>query len=190
MRPFFIMIVSLLASLGCADNKKQKQPQVVKSSQEKNVKAEAPPGNPLDELDKKTVDVGNNQLFLANIPRDPFSSSQHQQMLLGDLEKEENFCEDLLCGFEIGQLSLVAVMSGDASPVAMLEDTQGVGYIVRKSTRIGRRGGRISSIYQNCLVVSEPSQDIKSGVKDITLCVKSEDMNSMSVDLMNNRQIQ
>jgi len=190
MRVFCIgmALFVLFVLWGCPDNPGAKAPQVVKSSQEKK---EAPPARKVDdELAKTMVELGNNNLFLMNIPRDPFSSAQNQQVLLDELEKEDNVCEELLCGFEISQLSLVAVMSGGASPVAMLEDAQGIGYIVKKNSRIGKRGGRISSIYQNCLVVSEPSADLKSGVKDITLCVKSEDMNSVSVDLMNNRQVQ
>jgi len=189
MRQFFITIL-LFTLLGCDENTGQKAPQPVQSPPEKNVKANISPVNNVDELDKTVAGFVNSNVFLMNIPRDPFSSAQNQQVLMNDLEKEDNFCEDLLCGFEINQLSLVAVMSGGASPVAMLEDTKGVGYIVRKNTRIGKRGGRISSIYQNCLVVSEPSQDMKSGVMDTTLCVKSEDMNSVAVDLMNNRQVQ
>jgi type IV pilus assembly protein PilP len=188
----FVFIVAVFALWGCDANGAPKPPQMARSSPEANVHADASasPANKIDELSKTIVDFGNNNPLLVSIPRDPFSSAQGQQTLLSDLEQEDNLCEDLLCGFDISQLSLVAVISGDANPVAMLEDTQGVGYIVRKNSRIGKLGGRISSIYQNCLVVSEPSQDMKSGVKDLILCVKSENMNSSSVDLMSNSQAQ
>jgi|GEM_PF-1442190 len=208
MRGFFIIIAGF-AMLSCNEDKVQEALKTVKNAPEKNVNAEVASvhkdaasvnkdvasvnkvdANTMDELAKTIVDFGNNPLFLMNIPRDPFSLSQNQQTFLNDAESEDNLCEDLLCGFEISQLSLVAVMSGGASPVAMLEDTQGTGYVVKKNSRIGKYGGRISNIYQNCLVVSEPSQNMKSGVKDTILCVKPEDMNAMSVDLMSNRQVQ
>jgi len=166
-------------------------PKLLKNSQEKTINMGASASDRTrDEPEKATVDFENNNFFSMDIPRDPFSFFQNRQAFLNDVEIEENLCEDLLCGFDIGQLSLVAVISGDASPVAMLEDTQGTGYIVRKNSRIGKHAGRISNIYQNCLVISEPSQDVDGGVRDTALCVKSEDMNSASVDLMSNRQVQ
>jgi len=182
-----LLIMSALVLLGCPENKR-KAPAVVKSSQEQNVKTETAPS--VEEVAKPEVEASNDNLFLANIVRDPFSSAQNSHASLESVEKEEHFCEELLCGMELGQLALVAIVSGDASPVAMLEDTQGMGYLVRKNMRIGKRGGRVSSIYQNCLVVSEPSQEMKSGVREQTLCVKSEDVNTVSVDLMNGRQVQ
>ncbi|MCL2012461.1 MAG: hypothetical protein FWG75_06720 [Cystobacterineae bacterium] len=187
MRPFFIMLAFVLWS--CGEDKVNITPQPVQNSPEKKVHVDRAPDNKIDELAKTIVELEDNNHSLINIPRDPFAFIQTRPAL-SDAENEDNLCEELLCGLEIGQLSLVAIISGDANPVAMLEDTQGTGYIVKKNNRIGKHGGRISHIYQNCLVVSEPSEELKSGVRDTTLCVKSEDMNSASVDLMSNRQVQ
>ncbi|MCL2315049.1 MAG: hypothetical protein FWC28_07365 [Proteobacteria bacterium] len=203
MRPFFIaswwIAVFILSGCGGGGAKAPAVPQTVKSPQGKSTNASVNANTntsssavqkKTDESEKTAGDSENNDFFSMGIPRDPFLVDQSRQVVFDDVAIEDNLCEELLCGFEIAQLLLVAVISGDANPVAMLEDTQGMGYIVRKNSRIGKYGGRVSNIYQNCLIITEPSQDFESGIKDITLCVKSESTNSTSVDLMTNRQIQ
>lgn len=64
-------------------------------------------------------------------------------------------CNEPLCQWDLEQLSLTAVVTGDANPFAMLEDPQGRGHIVRRQTRVGRQGGKVSQILRDRLVVTE-----------------------------------
>lgn len=60
--------------------------------------------------------------------------------------------------YELGQLRLVALIYGDQSR-AVVEDDQGVGYIVKIGTRIGPNGGEVASINPGRLVVREEYVD-------------------------------
>ena len=76
--------------------------------------------------------------------------------------------EEVLSGmqlFEPGQLTVVAIIFFDNQPLAMLQDSMGVGHIVREKTRnkqtgayeptkIGRRG-KIKKILPNVVVIEE-----------------------------------
>src|SRR5262249_26734144 len=61
-------------------------------------------------------------------------------------------CNEPLCRFDIDQLTLVAVVSGDANPLAMVQDPAGRGYFVRRNTRVGRQGGKVTQIMSDAVV--------------------------------------
>lgn len=67
-----------------------------------------------------------------------------------------------LCTWELEQLRVVAVVSGMASPVAMVEDPRGRGYVVRRGSSIGKQNGRVTEILRDRLVVTE-MQRVGSG---------------------------
>jgi type IV pilus assembly protein PilP len=60
-----------------------------------------------------------------------------------------------LCAFDLDQLKLVAVVTGDANPLAMVEDPVGRGHIVRRNTRMGRQGGKVTQILRDSVTVTE-----------------------------------
>lgn len=71
--------------------------------------------------------------------RDPFRS------ILIDIEDTTKPATELET-FELDQLKLIAVVTGGPVPYAMLEDPNGKGHAVRRGTRVGKRGGRVSMI--------------------------------------------
>ena len=94
-------------------------------------------------------------------------------------------CTEPLCRFDIDQLTLVAVVSGDANPLAMVEDPQGRGYFVRRNTRVGRQGGKVTQIMSDCVVVTEyfTTPDGKTTANPVTLAIKSEKLPEQETDL-------
>jgi type IV pilus assembly protein PilP len=64
-------------------------------------------------------------------------------------------CTTPLGRFELEQLKLVAVVTGLADPVAMVETPAGVGYSVRPGMCIGKNGGTVAAVRSGELVVSE-----------------------------------
>ena len=60
-----------------------------------------------------------------------------------------------LCRWDLEQLRLVAVVSGTATPLAMVEDPEGRGYFVRRGSYIGKRSGKVSDIRRDVVVVTE-----------------------------------
>ena len=85
--------------------------------------------------------------------RDPFKS------FLGDLRATTGAlatrCSTPLGRFELDQLRLVAVVTGLADPLAMVEAPTGVGYSVRKGVCIGKNGGVVATIRTGEVVVTE-----------------------------------
>ena len=57
--------------------------------------------------------------------------------------------------YEIGQLKLVGVVSDAKEPRAMIEDSAGLGYIVKVGTLIGPDEGKVRAIKRNELVIEE-----------------------------------
>ncbi len=85
--------------------------------------------------------------------RDPFKS------FLGELRASTGAvvtrCSTPLGRFELDQMRLVAVVTGLADPLAMVEAPTGVGYAVRKGACIGKNGGVVATIRSGEMVVTE-----------------------------------
>ena len=115
--------------------------------------------------------------------RDPFRSPEAEPAAQAALANAT--CTEPLCRFDIDQLTLVAVVSGDANPVAMVQDPQGRGYFVRRNTRVGRQGGKVTQIMSDAVVVTEyfTTPDGKTTANPVTLAIKSEKLPEQETDL-------
>lgn len=94
-------------------------------------------------------------------------------------------CNEPLCRFDLDQLTLVAVVSGDSNPVAMVQDPQGRGYILHRNTRIGRQGGKVTQILRDSVIVTEyfTAPDGKSNANQLTLAIKADRQAPQELDL-------
>ncbi len=101
-------------------------------------------------------------------------------------------CDEPLCKFDLEQLTLVAVVSGDANPLAMVEDPDRIGHMVHRNTRMGKAGGKVTSILRDCVVVTQyfNGPDGKSNADRVNLCVKKETATSNAVDLLTNKAVE
>jgi type IV pilus assembly protein PilP len=95
-------------------------------------------------------------------------------------------CADPLCQFDLDQLTLVAVVSGDANPLAMVEDPSKTGYLVRRNSKIGKQGGKVTQIARDCLEVTEffEGPDGKVNPNRTKVCVKQDAKQKPPMDLM------
>ena len=114
--------------------------------------------------------------------RDPFRSPEVEPAAQAALSTA---CTEPLCRFDIDQLTLVAVVSGDANPLAMVQDPAGRGYFVRRNTRVGRQGGRVTQIMSDAVVITEyfTTPDGKTTANPVTLAIKSEKPPEQETDL-------
>jgi len=95
--------------------------------------------------------------YLPSGKRDPFRSP------LEDLAAEHGgaglisstACSAPLCRWDLDQLKLVGVISGMSNPMAMVEDPAGIGYVVRRNSFMGKKGGRVTQIKHDAVVVTE-----------------------------------
>ncbi len=65
--------------------------------------------------------------------------------------------------YTLAELKLVAIITGTENPGAMVEDSKGDGYIIKKGTLIGDRYGEVVKIEGNEVVILEKEIDQSSG---------------------------
>ncbi len=124
--------------------------------------------------------------------RDPFrsSSASNEPTTQTNNARDGEACDEPLCQVDLDDLRLVAVVSGDANPVAMVEDRIGVGHVVRRNTKVGRQAGKVTAILRDCIVVTSfvVGPDGRAQPNRQSLCVSTEGQGSDQVlDLMNGR---
>lgn len=124
--------------------------------------------------------------------RDPFRSSGSVEPAgPAGTNPTENPCDEPLCQVDLDELRLVAVVSGDANPVAMVEDRTGVGHVIRRNTKIGRQAGKVTAILKDCIVVTSfvTGTDGRTQPNRQNLCVSTEGQGSNNpvLDLMNGK---
>jgi type IV pilus assembly protein PilP len=124
--------------------------------------------------------------------RDPFRVLFENVSDRKDGDQAGPTCTEALCQYDLDQLNLVAVISGDANPVAMLEDQGQVGHIVRRNTKVGKQGGKVTQILRDCIVITEyfTTPDGKLNPNRVNICVKQEKSTTQVLDLLNNKQIE
>jgi type IV pilus assembly protein PilP len=115
--------------------------------------------------------------------RDPFRSPVDE---IGPVAQTPvTSCSEPLCAFDLDQLKLVAVVTGDANPIAMVEDPVGRGHIVRRNTRVGRQGGKVTQILRDSVTVTEVFSGNGEIIKNpVTLQLKPDDKQDPAYNMM------
>jgi type IV pilus assembly protein PilP len=138
-----LLVLTALAASACGESKPT-APRAAAPAVAKPAAAPAPPPAPSPEAEVAYSSVGK---------RDPFKS------FLGELRATTGAvvtrCNTPLGRFELDQLRLVAVITGLADPLAMVEAPTGVGYAIRKGACIGKNGGVVATIRTGEVVVTE-----------------------------------
>ncbi|NDY42749.1 pilus assembly protein PilP [Dissulfurirhabdus thermomarina] len=71
-------------------------------------------------------------------------------------------CATVLECIDVGQLTLVAIVrEADGTRLAMAQDAAGVGYTLREGDRVGYRGGRVTRILKDRVVVTEKVENVQ-----------------------------
>jgi type IV pilus assembly protein PilP len=100
-------------------------------------------------------------------------------------------CTEPLCLVDLDDLSVVAVVSGDANPLAMVEDRSGVGHIVRRNTRVGKQGGKVTQVLRDCIVITSfisGGPDGKPQANKQNMCVKTDSRSVEPLDLLKGKE--
>lgn len=100
--------------------------------------------------------------------RDPFKSLFEE---ISKVAGGEELTE--LQRYDIDQLKLIAIVTGPATPYAMVEDPSAKGHTVTRGTLIGKNWGRISAVTQRCLTVKEEYRDYtgRKHANEVDLCL-------------------
>ena len=67
--------------------------------------------------------------------------------------------------YDLSQLKLVAILVGKEGGRAMVEDSEGKGYIITKGTYIGRNFGKVKIITKNLVIIEEQYKDYLGNIK-------------------------
>ena len=164
----------LLAGCGGSEAPPPVAPTVAKK------KAEAP----APVVSEASIDYSYNPIG----KRDPFKSTATEST--AGIDKDEGVvCPDPLCQFDVDDLTVVAVVSGDANPLAMLEDKTGVGHIVHRNSKVGKQGGKVTQILRDCIVVTSfiTGADGKAQPNKSNLCVRPDARNTPVLDLFDGK---
>jgi len=78
--------------------------------------------------------------------------------------------------YDLGQLKLVAILWGTKEARAMVEDSGGLGYIIKVGTPIGSNDGKVKEIKPTEVVIEETVTDFYGARKnrDVSLKLKAE----------------
>lgn len=67
--------------------------------------------------------------------------------------------------YDLGQLNLVGIVWDIKEPTAMVEDTSGLGYVVKVGTLIGSNDGKVKEIKRDGLIIEEVFVDLYGAKK-------------------------
>jgi type IV pilus assembly protein PilP len=73
--------------------------------------------------------------------------------------------------YEISQLNLVAIIATPEGNIALVEDSAGKGYFLKKGTGIGKNDGKVKRILKDRVIIEEAYEDIfgQKKVNEISL---------------------
>lgn len=117
--------------------------------------------------------------------RDPFRSPLEDLMRVSN-DNIQSSCADPLCQWDLDQLKLVAVVTGDSNPLAMVEDPLGRGHVVRRNARMGKQGGKVTQILRDSVTVTEsfPGTDGKLISNPVSLQLSAEERKEAAYNLL------
>jgi Tfp pilus assembly protein PilP len=131
---------------GLTDAAKEKFRQTFGVKAKPETKAEAPDL----EVPKQAVDPAG-PAKAKEIQRDPFQPMASRPKV--NKVPRENLSP--LERYELSQLKLVAIVWDSKEPRAMVEDSSGLGYVVKLGTPIGSNDGKVKAIHRSEVVVEE-----------------------------------
>jgi Tfp pilus assembly protein PilP len=137
---------------GLRDAATDKLQQVLGGKGRADAKAE-----PIDlEVPKKTAVASSAAPALKPSTRDPFRPMTMRTKVTA--RARENLSP--LERFDLAQLKVVGIVWDIKEPRAMVEDSTGLGYVVKVGTPIGSNDGTVKAIRRNQIVVEESVDDI------------------------------
>ncbi len=100
--------------------------------------------------------------------RDPFRPFIRKEVAV----KPKGVVLSPLQRYDLSQLKLVAIIVGSGEDRAMVEDSEGKGYIIKKGTYIGNKFGRVKEILSDRVIVVEKYRDYLGRVRTREVILK------------------
>ncbi|MDH5298666.1 MAG: pilus assembly protein PilP [Desulfobulbaceae bacterium] len=125
---------------------------------------------------RELLDLDKDEEFVyrAEGRPDPFKPFVTEKTLQAEMSKAQGELAGLE-RYEPGQLSLVAIIMGGKKSVAMVQDSMGMGYVLRKGMKIGY-SGVVEAIKPNAVIIKQQYQTVsgETNYKTVEMVLKKE----------------
>ena len=74
--------------------------------------------------------------------------------------------------YDLSQLKLVAIIVGTGEGSAMVEDSEGKGYIIKKGVYVGTNFGKVKTVLKDRVIIEERYKDYTGQVKEKEIILK------------------
>jgi type IV pilus assembly protein PilP len=74
--------------------------------------------------------------------------------------------------YDLSQLKLVAIMVGTGEGRAMLEDSEGKGYIIKRGVYVGTNYGKVKAVLKDRVIIEERYKDYTGQVKEKEIVIR------------------
>lgn len=157
---------------GLRDTAKEKLRQTLGGKAKAEAKADGNSERVDLNVPQKTPDASLPTPALKEGGRDPFRPMTLRAKV--NTRSRENLSP--LERLDLSQLKVVGIIWDIKEPRAMVEDTAGLGYVVKVGTPIGSNDGTVKAIHRNQVVVEESTADIYGmpRKRDVTMNLATE----------------
>lgn len=167
-----IIIISNL--LGISTQAKEKV--TVKISKDKKEAAEPPKKPAVETAAPEDTEEKATYFYDPTNKIDPFKSFivVRRELEEKEQEKPKTYLETL----DISQVSISAIVLGSKGNWALVRDSKGDGHVIKVGTLIGRKNGRVKSILEKEVIVTESYKDIRGReiIKDVSIKLPSTEI--------------
>lgn len=117
---------------------------------------------------------GNSAAFIAIQPQydpkgklDPFKPwfSENQSKPTPAHHQSNCISNPVLEKLSLSQLELSGIVLAERQPVALVQEANGKGHIITEDMCIGNRGGKVSEIMHDRIIVQSAIQDVSGNIK-------------------------
>jgi type IV pilus assembly protein PilP len=159
-----VMSSSLVAGCDLLPGKGQKQKATPKLPPQitPDQKTTAPTTTKTANEEKK--DIESDYVYDSTDKRDPFQPFIAMQTPLRPADEEIPLTP--LQKYDLSQLKLVAILVGTGEDRAMVEDSEGKGYIVKKGVYVGRNFGKVKAVLKDRVIIQERYKDYQGKVQE------------------------
>jgi type IV pilus assembly protein PilP len=109
-------------------------------------------------------DADSNYVYDPTDKRDPFQPFIAMQTPFRPTDEEIPLTP--LQKYDLSQLKLVAILVGTEEDRAMVEDSEGTGYIIKKGVYVGRNFGKVKAVLKDRVIIEERYKDYTGKVKE------------------------
>ena len=149
---------------------------LVKKGREQKATAKPPPQPAPQQTTASTSAVGPQQEVARDYVYDPSGKRDPFQPFIAAQTPVKPAGEEVpitpLQKYDLSQLKLVAIIVGAGEGSAMVQDSEGKGYIIKKGVYVGSNFGKVKTVLKDRVIIEERYKDYTGQVKEKEIILK------------------